>query len=30
MNTTVVDSTGKEVEVAIPVTVRFLWPSAWV
>ena len=28
MNTTVVDSTGKEVEVAIPVTVRFLWPSA--
>ena len=28
MNTTIVDSTGKEIEVAIPVTVRFFWPDA--
>ena len=27
MNTTIVDSSGKETEVAIPVTVRFFWPS---
>ena len=28
MNTTVMDLNGKETEVAIPVTVRFFWPSA--
>ena len=28
MTTKVVDSTGKESEVAVPVTVRFFWPSA--
>ncbi len=28
MNTTIVDSTGKEIEVAIPVTLRFFWPAA--
>ena len=28
MSTTVVDSTGKEIEVTIPVTLRFFWPSA--
>ena len=27
MTTTVIDSTGKETEVTIPVTVRFFWPS---
>ena len=30
MSTTVVDSTGKEIEVTIPVTLRFFWPSAGV
>ena len=30
MSTTVVDSTGKELVVSVPVTIRFLWPSAWV
>jgi len=30
MTTKVVDSTGKESEVTIPVTLRFFWPSAWV
>jgi|TARA_Y100000310_G_scaffold327828_1_gene394775 hypothetical protein len=30
MTTTVVDSTGKEIEVTIPVTLRFFWPSAGV
>ena len=28
MSTTVVDAGGKEIEVTIPVTVRFFWPSA--
>tara|TARA_R110001592_G_scaffold263435_1_gene528746 strand:- start:5 stop:745 length:741 start_codon:yes stop_codon:yes gene_type:complete len=28
MTTTVVDSNGKETEVAIPVTVRFFWPTS--
>jgi len=28
MSTTVVDSTGKELVVSVPVTIRFLWPSA--
>ena len=28
MNTTVVDSAGKETVVSVPVTVRFFWPSA--
>jgi len=28
MSTTVVDSTGKEIEVTVPVTIRFFWPSA--
>jgi hypothetical protein len=27
MNTTVVDSTGKEAVVSVPVTIRFFWPS---
>ena len=27
MTTTIVDSTGKDTEVTIPVTVRFFWPS---
>ena len=30
MTTKVVDSTGKESEVTIPVTLRFFWPSTWV
>ena len=30
MNTTVVNSAGKEIEVAIPVTLRFFWPTAGV
>ena len=30
MSTTVVDSTGKEIEVTIPVTLRFFWPAAGV
>ena len=30
MNTTVVDSTGKESVVTIPITVRFFWPTAGV
>ena len=30
MTITVVDSTGKEIEVAIPVTLRFFWPTVWV
>ena len=30
MSTTVVDSTGKEIEGTIPVTLRFFWPSAGV
>ena len=30
MTTTVVDSTGKEIEVTIPVTLRFFWPSTGV
>ena len=30
MSTTVIDSSGKENKVAIPVTVRFFWPSAGV
>ena len=30
MTTKVVDSTGKESEVTIPVTLRFFWPTAWV
>ena len=28
MNTTVVNSAGEEIEVTIPVTLRFFWPSA--
>ena len=28
LNTTIVDSSGEELEVAIPVTIRFFWPSA--
>ena len=30
MTTTIVDSSGKETEVTIPVTVRFFWPSSGV
>ena len=30
MTTTIVDSSGKETEVVIPITVRFFWPSAGV
>jgi len=30
MSTTVVDSTGKEMVVSVPVTIRFFWPSAGV
>ena len=30
MNTTVVNSAGEEIEVTIPVTLRFFWPSAGV
>ena len=30
MKTTIVDSSGKETEVTIPVTVRFFWPSSGV
>jgi hypothetical protein len=30
MTTKVVDSTGKESEVTIPVTLRFFWPTTWV
>ena len=30
MTTQIVDSTGKEIEVMIPVTLRFFWPSAGV
>ena len=30
MSTTVVDSTGKETVVSVPVTIRFFWPSAGV
>ena len=30
MTTQIVDSTGKEIEVTIPVTLRFFWPSAGV
>jgi hypothetical protein len=30
MTTTIVDSTGKDTEVTIPVTVRFFWPSTGV
>jgi hypothetical protein len=29
MTTTIVDSSGKEKEVVIPITVRFFWPSSW-
>jgi hypothetical protein len=28
MNTKAIDSTGKETEVSVPVTVRFFWPSS--
>ena len=28
MNTKAIDSTGRETEVAVPITVRFFWPSA--
>lgn len=30
MNTKVVDSTGEETVIAVPITVRFFWPSIWV
>ena len=30
MTTMIVDSSGKEIEVTIPVTVRFFWPTAGV
>jgi hypothetical protein len=30
MKTQIIDSTGKETEVTIPVTVRFFWPNTWV
>jgi hypothetical protein len=30
MTATIVDSTGKEIEVTIPVTYRFFWPNSWV
>jgi len=30
MNVEVIDSDGKKTEVAVPITVRFFWPSAWV
>ena len=30
MNVEVVDSDGKKTEVAVPITVRFFWPSTWV
>ena len=30
MSTTVIDSSGKENKVAIPVTVRFFWPATGV
>ena len=30
MNVEVIDSDGKKTEVAVPITVRFFWPSTWV
>ena len=30
MSVKITNSTGKEVEVAVPITVRFFWPSAGV
>jgi hypothetical protein len=30
MTTIVQDSSGKETEVVIPITVRFFWPNTWV
>ena len=30
MNTKITDSTGKKIEVAVPITVRFFWPSTGV
>ena len=30
MTTKIVDSSGKETEVVIPITVRFFWPATWI
>ena len=30
MNTKITDSNGKKIEVAVPITVRFFWPSTGV
>jgi hypothetical protein len=30
MTTFVSDSSGKEIEVVIPITVRFFWPTTWI